>query len=370
VLTAIPDLLRTGLAFVVVLGVLVFIHELGHYLAARWRGVHVEVFSVGFGRALTGWTDRLGTQWKIAWLPLGGYVKLHGQERAEDVTPEVRARWVPGRTFHEKPVGSRAIVVAAGPVANFLLAMVLFALLFATVGRPVTIPVVGDVLADSAAARGGLMVDDRITAIGGQPVTTFEDIQHMIAARPGERLTVTMDRDGSLRDLTITTDSRESGGQRIGMLGIRGGRVEYQVLNPAAALWAGVTQTWTVTVDTLQGVGQMLSGQRGTEELGGPLRIAQLSGQVAGIGFASLISFIAVLSVNLGLINLFPIPVLDGGHLVFYLFEALFGRPLPQRAQEYGLRAGIAVLAGLFIFATWNDLAHIGLFRWVAGLIG
>lgn len=369
-LTAIPELLRTGLAFVVVLGVLVFIHELGHYLAARWRGVHVEVFSVGFGRALTGWTDRAGTQWKVAWLPLGGYVKLHGQERAEDVTPEVRACWIPGKTFHEKSVGSRAIIVAAGPIANFLLAMVLFAALFATAGRPVTTPVVGEVLPDSAAARGGMMVDDRITSIAGNPVKTFEDIQRLITVRPGEKLSLTVERDSGSRDLTVTTDSRESHGQRIGMLGIRGGRVEYQPLNPIEAIVAGVAQTWTVASDTLSGVGQMLTGQRGTEELGGPLRIAQLSGQVAGIGIVSLISFIAVLSVNLGLINLFPIPVLDGGHLVFYAFEALFGRPLSQRAQEYGLRAGIAVLAGLFIFATWNDLAHIGLFRWVAGLIG
>ncbi len=369
-LTAIPELLRTGIAFVVVLGVLVFIHELGHYLAARWRGVHVEVFSVGFGRALTGWTDRQGTQWKIAWLPLGGYVKLHGQERAEDVDPEVRASWIAGRTFHEKPVSSRAIIVAAGPAANFLLAMVLFAALFVTAGRPVTVPVIGEVLAGSAAARGGMNVDDRIVSIAGEKVASFEDIQRIIAARPAETLVVRVDRDGTPRDLTVLTDSRESGGHKVGMLGIRGGKVEYQMLGPVDAVIGGVTQTWTVTAETLKGVGQMLTGQRGTEELGGPLRIAQLSGQVAGIGLVSLVSFIAVLSVNLGLINLFPIPVLDGGHLVFYLFEALFGRPLPQKAQEYGLRAGIALLATLFVFATWNDLSHIGLFRWVAGLIG
>ena len=166
------------------------------------------------------------------------------------------------------------------------------------------------------------------------------------------------------------TEAREVGGQQIGLLGIRGGSVDYQPFSVPAALWGGVTQTWTVTAETFAGLAQMISGQRGTEELGGPLRIAQLSGQVAALGVSNLISFIAVLSVNLGLINLFPIPVLDGGHLLFYLVEAVRGRPLPRRAQEYGFRAGIAVLAGLFIFATWNDLAHIGLFRWVAGLIG
>jgi regulator of sigma E protease len=369
VLHAFP-VIRATLSFVVVLGVLVFVHELGHYLAARWRGVRVEVFSIGFGRALTQWVDRHGTVWKIAWLPLGGYVKMHGQEQPQDVPEEMRRLWVAGETFHEKSVGSRAIVVAAGPVANFLLAMVLFAILFLAVGKPVTVPVIGDVLPGSAAERAGLMVNDRIESIAGQPIHGFEDIQRIITARPGERLTLTIERDGSQQDLAVTTDQREVNGKRIGQLGIRGGRVEYQPVGPVDAVLGGVRQTWTITVDTVAGVAQMISGQRGTEDIGGPLRIAQLSGQVAEIGAASLISFIAVLSVNLGLINLFPIPVLDGGHLLFYLAEAVRGRPLPPRAQEYGLRAGIALLAGLFIFATWNDLAHIGLFRWVAGLIG
>jgi regulator of sigma E protease len=370
VLSAFPELLRTVLAFVVVLGVLVFIHELGHYLAARWRGVHVEAFSVGFGRALTQWTDRRGTVWKVAWLPLGGYVKLHGQERPQDVPAEIRASWRMGETFHEKSVGSRAIIVAAGPIANFLLAMVLFAILFMLSGRPITVPVVGEVLADGAAFRGGMVVDDRIESINGEPILTFEDVQRIVAANPATRLAVTVERDGGLRELSILTEAREANGRKIGILGIRGGRVEYQPVGPIDAMIGGVTQTWRVTVDTLAGVGQMIAGSRGTEELGGPLRIAQLSGQVAGIGLASLISFIAVLSVNLGLINLFPIPVLDGGHLLFYLAEAIRGRPLSAQAQEYGFRAGIALLAGLFVFATWNDLTHIGLFRWVAGLVG
>ncbi len=367
---AIPDLIRTVAAFAVVLGVLVFVHELGHYLAARWRDVHVEVFSIGFGQALAGWTDRRGTRWKIAWLPLGGYVKLHGQERPEDVAPEVRATWIKGRTFHEKSVLSRAIVVAAGPIANFMLAMVLFALLFATMGRPVTLPVVGGVLADSAAEKAGLQVDDRIVAIAGKPIHDFEDIQKIIAQRPGQTLSLTIRRDDADRQLSVTTDTHTVGGRSVGMLGIRGGKIDYMSVSLPGALWGGVTQTWDVTVQTVTGVAQMLSGQRGTEELGGPLRIAQLSGQVAELGLASMLSFIAILSVNLGLINLFPIPVLDGGHLLFYLAEAVLGRPLPARAQEYGFRAGLALLAGLFIFATWNDLTQIGLFRWVAGLIG
>ena len=395
-----PDALQTGLAFLVVLGVLVFVHELGHYLVARWCGVHVEVFSIGFGPAIVTWRDRVGTVWKLSWLPFGGYVKLHGQERVQESAPEPRlpsraglaiaswrersglARqsppqqeppvpvtepepkiWIQGRIFHEKPVSSRALVVAAGPIANFLLAMVLFAALFATAGRPVILPVAGDVLADSAAAHAGLRTDDRIVAIDGKPTNTFEDIQRIVSVHPAEKLVLTIRRGNDTFDAPVVTDTRDSGDQKIGMLGIRGGKVEYQQLGLPEALWGGVTQTWQITSETIVGVGQMISGRRGTEDLGGPLRIAQLSGQVVQLGFASLISFIAVLSVNLGLINLFPIPVLDGGHLLFYLAEAVRGRPVPLRAQEYGFRAGLALLAALFIFATWNDLSRFGLFH-------
>ena len=366
----IPSFPRSILAFVVVLGVLVFIHELGHYLAARWRGVHVETFSIGFGRALARWTDRLGTEWRVAWIPLGGYVKLHGQEQPQDVPPEVRAKWIRGRTFHEKPVGSRAIVVAAGPIANFLLAAVLFAGLFAVMGRPIAVPVVGEVVADGPAARAGVLKGDRVISIDGAPVATFEDIQRIVSAAPDRNLAVSLTRDGQTLERPVLTGSNDSGGRRVGLLGIRGGAIEYEKMNPLAAVGAGVTQTWNVTVQTLTGLKEMITGTRGAEDLGGPLRIAQLSGQVAQLGLASLVSFIAVLSVNLALINLFPIPILDGGHLLFYLFEAIRGRPVPPRAQEYGYRAGFALLAALFIFATWNDLAHLGVVRWFTGLIG
>ena len=366
-----PVVFQSVLAFIVVLGVLVFVHEFGHYLAARLVRVHVEVFSIGFGPAIATWRDRVGTIWKLAWLPLGGYVKLHGHERpvvadersAASSPEQPPTNWIAGRVFHEKTVGARALVVSAGPIANFLLAIVLFALLFATVGRPTIMPVAGDVLADGAAARAGMQANDRIVAIDGTPVANFEDIQRIVSVHPAERLTLTIRRGEQTMDLSVLTDSRDAGGQRVGMLGIRNGPVEYQKLSLPEALLGGVTQTWTVTRETVLGVAQMISGRRGTEDLGGPLRIAQLSGQVAQLGIGSLLSFIAVLSVNLGLINLFPIPVLDGGHLLFYLAEAIRGRPIPPRAQEYGFRAGLALLAGLFILATWNDLTHLGIFR-------
>jgi regulator of sigma E protease len=371
-MTHLIDLVRNGGAFVVVLGILVFVHELGHYLAARSQGMHVEAFSIGFGPKIFGWTDRVGTLWKVSWLPLGGYVKLHGQERPEDVAPEVRAAWKPGRTFHGKSVGSRAIVIAAGPIANFLLATVLFSALFMAIGRPVPTagPVVGDVSVGSAGEKAGLLAGDRIEIIDGTPIGSFEDLRRVVSGKPGQTVALSVRRGGEVRSIPATIDSRKvADGGAVGVLGVRGA-TEYQPVGPLQAIATGAEQTWTVSVATLQGLGQMLSGSRTTDELSGPLGIAQLSGQVAQLGIISLISFIAVLSVNLGLINLFPIPVLDGGYLVIYAAEAIRGRPLPQRLQEYGFRAGFALLAGLFVFATWNDLSRLGLFRWVSGLIG
>lgn len=367
---ALPPPLNSAVPFVIVLGVLVFFHELGHYLAARWRGVHVEAFSIGFGRALATWTDKHGTVWKLAWIPLGGYVKLHGQEGPEDAGSDVRALWQPGKTFHEKQVGSRAIIVAAGPIANFILAAVLFAVLFATAGQPVILPEVGDVLPNSAAAHAGLQTGDRIEAIDGTPVARFEDIQHIVAAQPNTQLTLQLRRGETTQSVTLTTDSRTVGDRTIGSLGVSAHATEFHRLSPGDAVAQGVTHTWEVISQTLVGLWGMIVGGHGADQLGGPLRIAQLSGEVAQLGVASLIDFIAVLSVNLGLINLFPIPVLDGGHLVFFLAEAVRGKPLPKRAVEYGFRAGFALLVGLFVFATWNDLSHLGLVRWVRALIG
>ncbi|MBB5693447.1 RIP metalloprotease RseP [Muricoccus pecuniae] len=371
-----PDPFRTILAFVVVLGVLVFFHELGHYAAARWRGIFVEKFSIGFGRPLLAWTDRRGTDWQIGWLPLGGYVKLYGQEGPGDVTDSVDAP--PGHDprgprFHDKPVADRAIVVAAGPIANFVLAAVLFSALFIAVGRPVGTTTVASVVEGGAAQQAGILPGDRILSLDDQAVTRFEQVQAHIQPRAGQPVRVRLLREGQELTLTATPAARPGRGEGtppVGMLGVGGGAATYERTDPLSAVWGGITYTAEVTAQTLGGIWQMITGQRGSEEIGGPLRIAQLSGQVASLGLSSLVSFMAILSVNLALINLFPIPVLDGGHLVFYALEAIRGRPLPPRAVEYGFRAGLAVLATLFIFATWNDLSSFGLFRWVHGLFG
>ena len=364
-----PDPFRTILAFVVVLGVLVFIHELGHYLAARWRGIHVERFAVGFGQSIASWQDRRGTEWRIGWIPLGGYVKLHGQETPADVSPEQKALWRPGETFHDKPVKDRAIVVAAGPAANFILAAVLFGIVYATIGVPRTTTAVGTVVENSAAAEAGLLPGDVIVALDDQPISRFDQVQRHIQPRAGQEVQVTVMRDGRQRVLRATPEAR--GTERVvGVLGIAATPAEFERLDPISALWAGTVQTVDVAGQTLSAVGQMITGQRGTEDLGGPLGIGKIAGEAARLGIASLLTFMAVLSVNLALINLFPIPVLDGGHLLFYFFEAIRGRPLPPRAQEIGFRAGFALLITLFVFATWNDLANLGVVRWAAGLLG
>lgn len=362
-----PDPFRTILAFLVVLGVLIFVHELGHYLAARWRGVHVERFSIGFGRAVASWQDRRGCEWRIGWIPLGGYVKMHGMEHAGDTQPEPGS-FRRGESFHEKSVGDRAIVVAAGPAFNFLLAAVLFAVLFATVGRPVGSTAVQTVVAGSAAERAGLLPGDRILSLDGERVSRFEELQRHVQPRAGQPIEVLVRRGETEVKVVATPMARPEDGR--GMLGVTGGVLERERLDPFSALASGTWHMVSLSGQTLTGVWQMITGQRGSDEIGGPLRIAQLSGQVAEMGTVSLLTFIALLSINLALINLFPIPILDGGHLVFYAAEAIRGRPLTARAQEYAFRGGFALLITLMVLATWNDLTQLGVVRWVAGLMG
>src|SRR3954468_20669698 len=291
-----PALPRTLIAFAVVLGVLVFVHELGHYLAARWRGVHVEAFSIGFGRPLMKGTDRHGTEWRLGWLPLGGYVKMHGQETPEDVSPEVRASWQPGRTFHGKSVGSRAIVVAAGPVANFLLAILLFAGLFMTVGQPVGGTGVGAVVEASAAAQAGLKAGDEITALDGQKVNRFEQVQRYIQSRAGQPIAVRVLRDGAEVTVTAVPEARESAQGKVGVLGIQGGAARYERLDPFSAIAAGAVQTYEFSRQTLVGIGEIIVGERSAKELGGPLRIAEISGQAASLGLPYFVNLMAMLS--------------------------------------------------------------------------
>jgi len=365
--------LWTTFWFLIVLTVLVFVHEFGHYAIARWNGVRIDVFSIGFGPELFGWWDSAGTRWKFSTIPLGGYVKMFGDSDASSGQPlPGLGRLAQGErnvSFHYKRLGQRAAIVAAGPAANFAFAIVVLTVLFMTFGQPYTPAEVGQVQPGSAAEQGGIRAGDVILSIDGQAVARFEDVQQAVRMNPGVAMAIAVRRDAKTLTLQVTparTEVTDRFGNRyeIGLLGIARSGMEYIKRDPVTALYQAVGETWNLSASTLQAMWQMVKGTRTTDELGGPLRIAQMSGEVARGGIAPVLTFMALLSVSLGLINLFPVPILDGGHLLFYAAEAIRGRPLGQKAQEYGFRIGLALVLTLMVFTTWNDLVHIGIKGW------
>jgi regulator of sigma E protease len=358
--------------FLFVLTVVVFFHELGHFLVARWAGVKVLTFSLGFGPELAGFSDRHGTRWKISAIPLGGYVKFFGDDsEASTPSPEMLARMTEEEragSFHYKKVGPRAAIVAAGPIANFLLAIVIFTCLFTFFGKPSTTARVDQVEAGSAAAAAGFQVGDVITAIDGRTIGSFSDMQRVVGIRAGEQLTFTVKRGDSTLQLRGTPQLREvkdpfGNAHRIGVLGITrkmaAGDITTERVDPATAFWLGVKETWFVVDQTLSYVSNIFRGRASADQIGGPIRIAQISGQVASLGIIPLLHLAAVLSISIGLLNLFPVPLLDGGHLLFYAVEAVRGRPLSERAQEMGFRIGLGLVLMLMVFATYNDILHL-----------
>jgi regulator of sigma E protease len=362
--------------FLILLTVVVFVHEMGHYLVARRNGVKVEVFSVGFGREIVGFNDRHGTRWKLGMIPFGGYVKMFGDEdesskpdTSREFTPEEKAVAFPFKKLHQ-----RAAIVAAGPLSNLVFAIFVMALLFMTAGQLATPPVVGGVNPGSAAEAAGVRDGDKIVAIDGSPVERFEQIQQIVRLGDGSSLRLTLDRAGEAVELTVIPTMTEltdrfGNVQKTPLLGITAS-MEHSVviqLSPGAAVAESFRQTWLISSSTLSAVGQMILGKRDTSDLGGPLRIAKISGEAAQGGVANFIMFIAILSINLALINLFPIPMLDGGHLLFYAIEGAIRRPLSIQAQEYGFRIGLILVLALFVFATWNDLIHLKVFDFLKG---
>ena len=353
--------------FLFILTILVFVHEMGHYLVARRNRVRVEVFSIGFGPEIYGWTDSVDTRWKISAIPLGGYVKMFGEyDEGEDdgeqptLSPEEEAV-----SFQHKRLGQRSAIVSAGPIANFLFAIVVLAGMFSIVGIPQPLSGIGTVQEQSAAAEAGMMPGDRIMNIGGEEITLFTDLQRIVRDSAGVTLSFVIRRGGKEIALKATPRPHEveddQGVVVIGLLGVTPdpAQLRYQRHDPLTAIWLATERSFGLVVEILSYIGDMISGTRNAEELGGPIRIAQMSGEMAQGGLVNLIFFMAALSINLGLINLFPIPVLDGGHLIFYLVEAIRGRPLGPRIQEYGFRIGLILLLLLMVFATWNDLVRL-----------
>jgi regulator of sigma E protease len=358
--------------FLFVLTIVVFFHELGHFLVARWNGVKVLTFSLGFGPELVGFNDRRGTRWKISAIPLGGYVKFFGDE-SEASTPssaalETMTAEERQGSFHHKRVGQRAAIVAAGPIANFILAIVIFTCLFTFFGKPSTTAKVDTVQAGSAAERAGFQSGDVIKAIDGSVIDSFSDMQRIVGIKAGEQLSFTVKRGDGTVELKGTPELKEvkdsfGNVHRLGVLGITRatavGEATTERVNPATAFVLGVKETWFVVDRTIAYIGGVFTGREAADQIGGPMRIAQISGQVATIGLTALIHLAAVLSISIGLLNLFPVPLLDGGHLLFYAVEAIRGRPLSDRAQEMGFRIGLGLVLMLMVFATYNDILHL-----------
>ena len=365
----------TLVSFFIALSVVVFVHEFGHFFVARRCGVRCDAFSIGFGPEIFGRTDKHGTRWKLSLIPLGGYVKMFGEgetmqvveggkttEVPRELTPEERAV-----SFKHKTLGQRAAIVFAGPAVNLLFAIIVFWLTFSIGGRPTTDPVIGGVVEGGAAAEAGIQPGDRIVTIDGKPVERFEDIQTMVLLANGAPMEIGISREGAGEQVISVTprvreDKDEDGKvtKRL-MLGIQASREHMTVtrLDPISAAGAAFGQVYDVIHTTKVAVGQMIMGERGTEDLGGPIRIAQISGQAAKTGVLGFILFMAILSINLGVVNLFPVPLLDGGHLMFYAIEAVRGRPLSEQVQEWGLRVGLALVLTLMLFVTWNDIVQL-----------
>ena len=359
----------TILPFLFVLTVVVFVHEMGHYLVGRWCGIGVKAFSIGFGPELIGFEDRRGTRWKLSAIPLGGYVKFVGDMNAtstpdadelKSLTPEEQKV-----AFHTQPVWKRAATVVAGPAFNFLLTIAVFAVIFAVYGKYVAEPVVAEVRPDTPAAAAGFQPGDRFVEVNGTPVETFADVQRIVSGRAGDPIVFVLSRGGSEVTLTATpevTEQTDALGNvvKIGVIGVvntpESGQPRLETFTPAGALVEAVTETGHIIVRTGQFLKRFVGGREDKCQLGGPVKIAKISGQAAKLGFEWLVQLVAFLSVGIGILNLLPIPPLDGGHLVFYGLEAIKGRPVSERAMEAVYRVGFLLVLAFMGFVFWNDL--------------
>lgn len=365
--------------FVVLLGILVFVHELGHYLVAKFSGVQVEAFSIGFGKELWGFVDKSGTRWKISAIPLGGYCQFLGDGDETSTTSEAKAltEEQKKKAFAYQSPFKKLLISLAGPAANYVFAVLIFASIFYFIGKIEFPPVVGEVVKGGAAEQAGILPKDRILSVNGKKVDSFTDVRREVELNTEEKVRVELERGGKviklafpLQYIEIENDAAQDKTEtRRPMLGIRSVNVvEVQKLdlNVFQALRDAGIEVWNITDMTLRGVGQMIVGERGSEEIGGVIRIAEMSGDITRQqGILNLLVFMALLSVNLGLINLFPIPLLDGGHVVIYLIEIATRREINEKVKDGLFKVGFALLISLMVFATWNDVVRL-FNRWFA----
>lgn len=351
--------------FLIVLTILVFVHELGHYLVARYNKVKIEVFSIGFGPELFGWHDKAGTRWKLSMIPLGGYVRMYGDADASSRpdTDSLKKMSVEEKSesLHSKPVSQRMAVSAAGPFANFLFAIIILSGLFMIKGEPFMPASVGGVVPGKIAEKAGLREGDQIISLNSVAAKDFHHLRDLIISNKGQEVEVHFIRDGVQQTTHVKMVETDATGQEkpVGVMGIAPPLPEYLKVNPFQAVTHAIEKTWMTGVDALTGIGQMITGKRSSEELGGILSIGDMAGKSAKGGVAALFFFMAFLSINLGLINLLPIPVLDGGHLLFYAIEGIRGKPVPEKIQEYAFMAGLALVLGIMLMSTWNDVVRL-----------
>lgn len=365
-------LLHNVFSFIVILSAIVFIHEFGHYWVAKRFGVKIESFSIGFGREIFGWNDKSGTRWKVGWAPLGGYVKMFGDSDAASTPDNSKIKSMNEeerkQAFFYKKLYQRFLIVLAGPAFNFMTAIIILSFFFNIYGRPETKPIIELVMKESAADKIGLKPGDEIIEIAGSKITRFEQIKGIISLNPGIPTKITYKRKDKVVETTITPEIREikdifGDVTKVGLIGVSSTIADYKKLPPLSAIRASVEETYDICDKTLMALGQMITGQRSAQDISGILRIADYSGKSVDQGAKMVFWFIAILSINLGLVNLFPIPMLDGGHLFFYLIEGVRGKPLSEKTQEYFFRFGFLILMSLMLFATFNDLRHFNIIK-------
>lgn len=397
------DVFLFVIPFLLVLGVVVTVHELGHFLAAKALGTKIDRFSIGFGRSIAGWTDKDGVEWRLGWLPIGGYVRFAGDDNAasipdaedlksmrQDLIAQGRGPEI-SRYFHFKPIWQRAIIVAAGPIANFLLAIAIFASLLMALGEWVVPPRVAMVEPGTAAEAAGFRKGDLIVEAAGRKITRFDEIREVVSVRANVPIEFVVERNGQPVRLVATprwkvSEDAVAGTQRLGSLGIGSAQSADDLVQvrygPVEAVVRGTERTWRTLETTIYYLGRMITGQVHADELRGPLGIATVTKNVAALGAEgssglsetlvraslNLLQLAALISVSIGFMNLLPVPVLDGGHLMFYAYEAVARRPLGAKVQAAGYRVGLALVLGLMLFATWNDLQRLNVFNLFGGL--